>query len=56
MSSVVALASQDLAFFFCTACSVPVVHSVVPKDACIIMQQKFGCVVLQIGITRRKMG
>lgn len=56
ISSVIALASQELVSSFCTACGAPVVDSIVPKDTGMIPQLKFGCVVLWNGVTRRKMG
>lgn len=56
ISSVIALASQELVSSFHTACSAPVVDSIVPKDTGMITQLKFGCVVLWNGVTRRKNG
>lgn len=56
ISSVVTPAFQELVSSFRTAGGAPVVDSVVPKDTGMITQLQFGCVVLGIGIARRKSG
>lgn len=56
ISSVITPASQELVSSFCTAGGAPVVDSIVPKDTGMITQLPFRCVVLWIGIARRKSG
>lgn len=56
ISSVITPACQEPVSPFRTAGGAPVVDSIVPKDAGMVTQLQFGCVVLWNGIARRKSG